>query len=290
MKWQEMHGMDQEEEHHPGRLAGPTERIPKIVHDIIHQDERDAVKDILEEYRIRKPNGHHFQPGEWTGKRIPETWEENKPFFEIDLTSFFEEKKKEEEEKEKEERLMKQTQEFFNREMKRKQKEEEEERKRIQEMIDKGLEKLNKINARSKDSIYPELSFNFNKPEATRSINAFSDKELGEYGIKIPFNAFNPVEEEKSWEMPKIQIPLKTHFSYGDDSDTEAALRRKEWRVMERVWQNAPSGYEFAGGADNTSRVDTECGAFKVTPPMVPGFGPVNDVDSNGVIIPRKSF
>ena len=41
--------MDEEEDHHPGRLAGPTESIPKLVHDIIHQDERDAVVKIFKQ-------------------------------------------------------------------------------------------------------------------------------------------------------------------------------------------------------------------------------------------------
>lgn len=53
------------EEHHPGRLAGPTVSIPKIVHDFIHQDERDAVKSVFKEDGITG-----FHPGRWTGKRI----------------------------------------------------------------------------------------------------------------------------------------------------------------------------------------------------------------------------
>ncbi|MEK7572350.1 MAG: hypothetical protein AAB493_00640 [Patescibacteria group bacterium] len=59
--------MDEEEDHHPGRLAGPTELIPKIVHDIIHQDERDAVRGIFKQDGITG-----FNPGRWTGKHIPE--------------------------------------------------------------------------------------------------------------------------------------------------------------------------------------------------------------------------
>ena len=50
------------ERHHPGRQDGDTELIPKTVHDIIHQNERDAVSDILQKDGL---NGH---PGKWTGK------------------------------------------------------------------------------------------------------------------------------------------------------------------------------------------------------------------------------
>lgn len=55
------------ERHHPGRLEGPTELILKTVHDFIHQDERDAVKKILDE------DGLSGQPGKWTGKGIEPT-------------------------------------------------------------------------------------------------------------------------------------------------------------------------------------------------------------------------
>ena len=52
------------EGHHPGRLKGPTELIPKVVHDIIHQDERDAVREIF------KKDGEKGNPGSWTGRKI----------------------------------------------------------------------------------------------------------------------------------------------------------------------------------------------------------------------------
>ena len=35
------------EKHHPGRLKEPTELIPKTIHDLIHEDERNAVRDIF---------------------------------------------------------------------------------------------------------------------------------------------------------------------------------------------------------------------------------------------------
>jgi hypothetical protein len=52
------------ENHHPARQAGPTELIPKCVHDIIHQNERDAVRDIMQQDGLA---GH---PGRWTAKHI----------------------------------------------------------------------------------------------------------------------------------------------------------------------------------------------------------------------------
>ena len=50
------------EGHHRGRLDGHTELIPKTVHDLIHQDERDAVKEVF------KNDGLNGNPGSWTGK------------------------------------------------------------------------------------------------------------------------------------------------------------------------------------------------------------------------------
>lgn len=52
------------EKHHPGRLKGPTVLIPKTVHDLIHEDERDAVREIF------RKDGLTGNPGAWTGKRI----------------------------------------------------------------------------------------------------------------------------------------------------------------------------------------------------------------------------
>ena len=52
------------ERHHPGRLDGGTELIWKSVHDIIHQDERDAVKDVF------RQDGLTGRSGGWSGKRI----------------------------------------------------------------------------------------------------------------------------------------------------------------------------------------------------------------------------
>lgn len=52
------------ERHHPGRLKGETELIPKTVHDIIHQNERGAVREIFKKDRLKG------NPGSWTGKRI----------------------------------------------------------------------------------------------------------------------------------------------------------------------------------------------------------------------------
>lgn len=52
------------ERHHPGRLRGETELIMKTVHDMIHEDERDAVRKVL------KADGETGNPGSWTGKRI----------------------------------------------------------------------------------------------------------------------------------------------------------------------------------------------------------------------------
>ena len=51
------------ERHHQGRQDGATELIPKTVHDIIHQDERDAVRDVFQKDGL---GGH---PGSWTGKK-----------------------------------------------------------------------------------------------------------------------------------------------------------------------------------------------------------------------------
>ena len=56
------------EGHHPGRLDGPTVLITKIEHDIIHQDERNAVSDILKKDNLVKKNGTNYHPGHWTGK------------------------------------------------------------------------------------------------------------------------------------------------------------------------------------------------------------------------------
>jgi hypothetical protein len=50
------------ERHHPGRLPGPTDLIPKSVHDLIHQTERDAVRDVF------RQDGLRGNPGAWTGK------------------------------------------------------------------------------------------------------------------------------------------------------------------------------------------------------------------------------
>ena len=50
------------ERHHQGRQDGDTTLIPKTVHDIIHQDERDAVRNVF------KKDGLKGNPGSWTGK------------------------------------------------------------------------------------------------------------------------------------------------------------------------------------------------------------------------------
>jgi hypothetical protein len=50
------------ERHHPGRLDGKTELVDKIVHDLIHESERDAVRDIF------RQDGLKGNPGAWTGK------------------------------------------------------------------------------------------------------------------------------------------------------------------------------------------------------------------------------
>lgn len=62
--------MELMEDHHPGRLPIKTVRIPKLVHDLIHQGERDAVREIFEK------DGLKGNPGRWTAKRIPEPVEE----------------------------------------------------------------------------------------------------------------------------------------------------------------------------------------------------------------------
>lgn len=102
--------MDSEEEHHPGRLAGPTERIPKLVHDIIHQDERNAVKGIFELDGITG-----FNPGRWTGKKIPE--ESTIPLLNFDSFKWMEDLKekrqKDEEQKQKMTEIMEATSEFL---------------------------------------------------------------------------------------------------------------------------------------------------------------------------------
>lgn len=53
------------ERHHPARQDGPTELIPKCVHDLIHEGERDVIRDILRE------DGLKGNPGSWTGKVKP---------------------------------------------------------------------------------------------------------------------------------------------------------------------------------------------------------------------------
>ena len=76
------------ENHHPGRLAGPTVPIPKIVHDMIHQDERDAVKMIFQQDGL---SGH---PGRWSGKPITHEFNSKTDRVElIDLNSFLPKKK-----------------------------------------------------------------------------------------------------------------------------------------------------------------------------------------------------
>tara|TARA_Y100000310_G_C20118181_1_gene550240 strand:- start:147 stop:347 length:201 start_codon:yes stop_codon:yes gene_type:complete len=52
------------ENHHPGRLKGDTNLILKSTHDMIHQDERDAVREIFKE------DGEKGHPGSWSGKGI----------------------------------------------------------------------------------------------------------------------------------------------------------------------------------------------------------------------------
>lgn len=52
------------ERHHSGRLKGKTELITKTIHNIIHQDERNAVRKIF------KKDGLKGNPGSWTGKNI----------------------------------------------------------------------------------------------------------------------------------------------------------------------------------------------------------------------------
>lgn len=52
------------ERHHPGRLRGPTELISKIEHDLIHESETNAVREIFERDKLGgNPRG-------WTGKHI----------------------------------------------------------------------------------------------------------------------------------------------------------------------------------------------------------------------------
>ena len=53
------------EGHHDGRLAGPTRLVMKTVHDMIHQGERDAVRQIFDRDGLKGNN-----PGRWTGKNI----------------------------------------------------------------------------------------------------------------------------------------------------------------------------------------------------------------------------
>ncbi len=84
--------MDSEEDHHPGRLAGPTERIPKLVHDIIHKDERDAVRGV---FKLDGITG--FNPGRWSGKNIPE---ETTTLNNFDFSELIEMLQKDREEKE----------------------------------------------------------------------------------------------------------------------------------------------------------------------------------------------
>ena len=50
------------ERHHPGRLDGETEMIMKTVHNMIHADERAAVRTIF------RGDGLKGNPGSWTGK------------------------------------------------------------------------------------------------------------------------------------------------------------------------------------------------------------------------------
>ena len=52
------------ERHHPGRTPGDTELIWKTVHDLIHESERDAVREIF------RQDGLKGNPGAWTAKRI----------------------------------------------------------------------------------------------------------------------------------------------------------------------------------------------------------------------------
>lgn len=68
--YQEKNCMELMEDHHPGRLPIKTVRIPKLVHDLIHQGERDAVSEIF------KKDGLKGNPGRWTAKGIPEPVEE----------------------------------------------------------------------------------------------------------------------------------------------------------------------------------------------------------------------
>lgn len=90
-------GEDYEEDHHPGRLAGPIERIPKLVHDIIHQDERDAVKGVFELDGITG-----FNPGRWSGKRIAEETTTSQNFDFLELMEKFQKDRSEKEQKKKE--------------------------------------------------------------------------------------------------------------------------------------------------------------------------------------------
>jgi len=71
--YQEKNCMELMEDHHPGRLPIKTVRIPKLVHDLIHQGERDAVSEIFEK------DGLKGNPGRWTAKRIPEPVEDFEP-------------------------------------------------------------------------------------------------------------------------------------------------------------------------------------------------------------------
>jgi len=53
------------ERHHPARQPGETILIDKVVHDLVHEGERDAVRKIMQQ------DGLHGNPGGWTSKRIP---------------------------------------------------------------------------------------------------------------------------------------------------------------------------------------------------------------------------
>jgi len=52
------------EKHHPARQSGDTDLIPKTEHDLIHEGEREAVRDVFER------DGLTSNPGSWTSKRI----------------------------------------------------------------------------------------------------------------------------------------------------------------------------------------------------------------------------
>lgn len=58
-----MDGMPMER-HHPGRIWGETVMIDKITHDLIHDSEREAVREVF------KQDGLQGNPNAWSAKPI----------------------------------------------------------------------------------------------------------------------------------------------------------------------------------------------------------------------------